>query len=237
MKTATAAVALALAGLSVPATAADPSGPSLLDTAREAQLERWLGAGDMLFTPVFTGVPGDTSIQFHHAADGKGPTFTLLQVTNPLGASYLVGGYDPQSWSSTDGWHETIRQSQRTAFIFNMTVPAVYRQVPSSFALPSQGAKQTFNALDHGPEFGAGPDLFVSEQLNNAFSWQLTYGNPKDEGKSIIDRSRGGKLFHIDSLQVFSISPVPEPSSWAMFAGGFGLIAALAKRKRQPAGP
>jgi hypothetical protein len=75
----TAALALATGT----AAAQTMSGPSLLTDSREAQLERWLGAGDQLFTPLFTGVPGDTSLDFHSAVDGKGPTFTLLQVSNP----------------------------------------------------------------------------------------------------------------------------------------------------------
>jgi hypothetical protein len=226
--------ALALAGVTYPAAAQSTTGPSLLDASREAQLERWLGAGDMLFTPVFTGIPGSTSLDFHSAADGKGPTFTLLQVSDPAGASFLVGGYDPQSWSSTDGWHVTPLDSERTAFLFNMTVPAVYRQVPATFIFPSQGANQTFNAADHGPTFGTGPDLFVNDRLDAALSWQVSYGNPVDEGKSIIDRSRGAKLFHIDAMQLFAVSPIPEPASYGMFAGGLALIAALAgRRKRQ----
>jgi hypothetical protein len=226
-------IAFASLGVSIPAAAQSTSGPSLLDPTREAQLERWLGAGDMSFSPIFTGTPGTTSIDFHSAADGKGPTFTLLQVTNPAGASYLIGGYNPQSWSSTDGWHETPLDSQRTAFVFNMTEPAVYRQVSATYILPSQGLRQTFNAADHGPEFGAGPDLFVSARLDTAFSWQVTYGDPLDQGKSIIDRSIGGQLFHIDSLQAFTVSPVPEPPAAATLAGGLILMAALALRKRR----
>lgn len=237
MKALFAAGTLALASLwvAVPANAQALSGPSLLDASREAQLERWLGAGDLSFFPVFTGTPGVTSIDFHRAADGKGPTFTLLQVTNPLGASFLVGGYNPQSWSSTDGWHETPFDFQRTAFLFNMTVPAVYRQVSATYILPSQGLRQTFNAADHGPEFGQGSDLFVSPTLDMAFSWQVSYGDPLDQGKSIFDRSVGGQLFHIDALQTFAVSPAPEPTQAASLAGGLALIAALAWRRRRAA--
>ncbi len=230
MKTFFAAAAFALAASS--AAAQTTSGPSLLDPSREAQLERWLGAGDQAFTPIFTGVPGDTSLDFHAAVDGKGPTFTLLQVSNPAGATWLIGGYNPQSWSSTDGYHLTPTDAERTAFLFNMTVPAVYRQVPATYVLPSQGLRQTFNAPDHGPAFGQGPDLLVNDRLDTALSWQVSYGNPLDEGKSITDRSLGGQLFHIDALQLFAVSPVPEPRSAAMFAAGLGLFALLARRKQ-----
>jgi hypothetical protein len=214
------------------ASAQSTTGPSLLDDSRESQLERWLGAGDQLFTPLFTGVPGDTSLDFHSAVDGKGPTFTLLQVSNPAGASWLIGGYNPQSWSSTDGYHLTPSDAERTAFLFNMTVPAVYRQVPATYILPSQGERQTFNAPNHGPTFGQGPDLLVNDRLDTALSWQVTYGNPLDEGKSIIDRSLGGQLFHIDALQLFAVSPVPEPRIAGMLAVGLGLMALLARGRR-----
>jgi hypothetical protein len=54
-----------------------------------------------------------------------------------------------------------------------------------------------------------------------------------DEGKSIIDRSRGAKLFHIDAMQLFTVSPIPEPASYGMLAGGLALITALARRRKR----
>jgi hypothetical protein len=32
------------------------------------------------------------------AADGRGPTFTLLRVSDPAGKAWLAGGYHPQRW-------------------------------------------------------------------------------------------------------------------------------------------
>ncbi|MDB5960417.1 MAG: hypothetical protein JWP59_1711, partial [Massilia sp.] len=112
MKTIIAAgcMACALAGIGGQAVAGTVIGGSaLLDAGKEAQLERWLGAGQFNLQNVYTRRPGDTSLDFHEGADGKGATFTLLEVTNRSGATYLVGGYNPQSWSLDDGWHETDR--------------------------------------------------------------------------------------------------------------------------------
>jgi hypothetical protein len=235
MKTIVAASTLAfvLAGAAAQAYAdTTATGTSLLDQDRRRQLERWLGAGEFTFTNAFTLQPGLTSPDFHAAVDGLGPTFTLMQVTNAAGDSYVVGGYNPQSWSSTDGWHVTEFDWQRTAFLFNMTAPAVYRQVPTSYILPSQGSRQTFNEPDHGPTFGAGPDLFVSAGLDTAISWQVTYGNPLDQGKSIIDGSLGGQYVHIDALELYTLGPIPEPAEAAMFAAGLGLIGWRLRRRR-----
>ncbi|MBD8531253.1 PEP_CTERM-anchored TLD domain-containing protein [Massilia sp. CFBP 13647] len=229
-----ASAAALLLALAAPQAAAQSGAPPL-DPTLEGQLERWLGAGDQIFENVYTRQgAGDTSLDFHAAADGRGPTFTLLRVSDPAGRAWLVGGYNPQSWDSDDGWHITPRDFQRSAFIFNYTVPAVYRQVPVSFELPSQGGFQTFNALDQGPTFGAGPDLFVDDALDTALSWRLSYGDPAGEGRSIIDGSVGGRFFAIDAMEIYAVSPIPEPAAAAMLAGGLGLVGlgALAVRRR-----
>jgi len=208
-------------------------GSSLLDDGRQAQLERWLGKGEFNLNNVYTLRPGDTSATFHQVADGKGATFTLLDVTNSSGQSFLVGGYNPQSWSSTDGWHETERDFQRTAFLFNFTTPAVYRQVPTSYQLPSQGLRQTFNDILFGPVFGAGPDLLVNDDLTKALSWQLSYGNPTNEGMSIIDGSLGGQAVTVNAMEIFAIAPVPEPAAGAMLLAGVGMLGAFGHWRRR----
>lgn len=205
-------------------------GSELLDAGRLAQLERWLGQGSFDLVNVYARADGDTSADFHAATDGRGPTFTLLDVVNEAGQRFLVGGFNPQSWSSADGWHLTPADALRTGFIFNMTAPAVYRQVLSDYVLPSQGERQTFNAPDFGPTFGTGNDLYVAPSMASAFSWQLTYGDPADSGLSIIDRSTGGAFVQVKALEVFTLSPVPEPATWAMLAGGLALLGGAARR-------
>ena len=237
MKTMLAASSLAISmslGLAAPAAHAQ-NGTPLLDLALYGQLERWLGAGPLDLRNIYTREQGHNSRDFHAAADGAGMNFTLLQVTNDFGQSWIVGGYNPQSWSSTDGWHETPRDWQRTAFIFNFTDAKLWRQVQSEDILPNRGLRQTFNEPNHGPTFGAGPDLFVNDRLNAALSWQVSYGDGLSEGTSIIDGSTGGQLFRIDALEVYSISLVPEPGSTAMFIGGLGVLGWAAWRRRAAA--
>jgi hypothetical protein len=226
-------LAFVLAGFTIQACAQTTgAASSLLDQARRRQLERWLGKGEFSFNNAFTLRPGATAHDFHGAVDGKGATFTLLDVTNAAGNSFLVGGYNPQSWSSTDGWHVTASDSERTAFLFNMTEPALYRQVPATYILPSQGSRQSFNQADHGPTFGAGPDLFVGDRLDTAFAWQVTYGDPLNQGRSLIDGTVGGQLVHVNALELYTLAPVPEPAPAGMLGAGLGLVGLRLRRRR-----
>jgi hypothetical protein len=81
--------------------------------------------------------------------------------------------------------------------------------------------------------FGSGPDLFVNDDLTKALSWQLSYGNPANEGISIIDGSTGGQTVNVNALEVFQIAPVPEPASWAMLLGGAGVLGLFGRRRRR----
>lgn len=227
-----AAVAAAILGATAAPAAAQNNAP-LLDPILHGQLERWLGAGPLYLDNLYTRQPGDDAFDFHAAVDDRGSNFTLMRIANDAGERWLVGGYNPQSWSSSDGWHVTERDWQRNGFIFNYTDPAVYRQVLSDHILPSQGSRQTYNWPDHGPTFGAGPDLFVDDRLTTAISWQLTYGDPDFEGRSIIDGTYGGQFRRIEALEMYAISLVPEPHNTAMLIGGLGVLGLAAHRRRR----
>ena len=213
MKTLLAAGALALA-LAAPQASAQSGAPPL-DPVLEGQLERWLGAGDQIFDNIYTRQgAGDDALDFHAAADERGPTFTLVRVSDRGGPSLAGRRLQPAELvDSDDGWHFTQRDFQRTAFIFNYTEPAVYRQVPSSFELPSQGSFQTFNAIDQGPTFGAGPDLFVDEPARHRAVLAPELWRP-GRGRAQHHRRLGRRTLLCRSmpLEVYAVSPIPEPA-------------------------
>lgn len=232
------AIAMCAAGLLsvAPAHAGSINGGSaLLSPAQHGQLESWLGQGSVNLNNVFTLQPGMDSNDFHSAVDERGATFSLMLVGNETDR-WLVGGYNPQSWDSLERWHETPADKDRVAFIFNLTSESVFHQVPATYILPSQGEKQTWNSGLLGPAFGEGGDLWVTGDMQNAYSWLATYGDPSMQGLSMIDGTIPEPLpamMTLYGMEVFTISPVPEPGSTTMFAGGLLVLAVVMSRRRR----
>lgn len=210
---------------------------SLLSSAHESQLAGWLGEGPLALTPIYTKAAGDTSRDFHLAADGRGRTFSVMEASNGSGQTWLVGGYNPQSWSSTSGYHLTPNQADRTAFIFNLTSAQYFMQAPDSYALGTVGANQTYNDIDAGPTFGIGADLGVSADLTtNGVSYRYSYIDPVNGtfGASLLDGQPYASYPNVTygALQVFAISAVPEPSTAGMLLLGLASLAGLRRYRR-----
>ncbi len=192
----------------VQATAA----PFLLTPPAESQLETWLGLGDLTFTNIFEKVVGcavgcssltsTTAADFHAAVDGQGATFTLFESVMPgTSTPLIIGGYNPQSWSSSGAFNLTATDAERTAFIYNLTTGLRQNQRSTTDTAYFAGSfdfgqYQTFNGAPSwlgkllGPTFGApspyfpsdsdvghGFDLFVDSDLANGGYYQNSYGD------------------------------------------------------------
>ena len=229
-------MALAVAGMGFCLGAQAATDMSLLSPGHQAQLETWLGEGRLALTNIYSKAKGDTSLDFHKASDGKGRTFSIMEATNASGQTWLVGGYNPQSWSSTDGMHVTMDDSLRTGFLFNLTAGFMLPQLKQYFNGDTIGSGQTYNDIDYGPTFGSGHDLYVPQDLTHGgYSSLYTYnrfGQP-NSGLSLID----GSVFTnpnitFGAIQVFTISAVPEPGSYGLMLVGLGVMGLVLRRKR-----
>ena len=235
-----AAALLIIAGLCSSMSAhaqAKVAGSSLLTTADQAQLASWLGEGSIVLSNIYSKTQGDTSSNFHRAADGKGRTFSVMQASNEFGKTWLVGGYNPQSWNSSGQYNMTAEDKDRTAFLFNLTNGTLHKQTPKTYALDSVGSYQTLNLAKFGPTFGTGYDLFVPGNLttggySSIYSYVNTDPNVGVFGVSLIDGSayHGGNITY-GAIEVFTITAVPEPATYGMLLAGLGLFFYFGRRK------
>ena len=216
-------------------------GNNLLTLSDADQLESWLGEGELVFTNIFIKDPlnpsANDSLDFHAAVDGMGRTFSLIEVIDGSGnRQQLIGGYNPQSWSSGGGYNITPNDSERTAFIFDLTTPQIYYQRPESWA-SAPGSFQTYNWNGYGPAFGGGHDLVVDSSLTIGATYAYSYGPPAAGSLTGIQ----GWSISVGQIEVFTIAaestplnPVPEPATVTLLGLGLGGMALYRKLRRRP---
>ncbi|MGG7565722.1 PEP_CTERM-anchored TLD domain-containing protein [Rhodovulum sp. DZ06] len=179
-------IALALAALllAAPAHAATVNGAtSTLSGAHANQLEAWLGQGTIALDLLFQKQDGDSSRDFHAAADGQGATFTVAR----LSTGHVIGGYNPRSWDAASGWALTPDYADRTAFLFNLTTAQLLPQRLAGTSFNS-GEYQSFNGLADGPVFGGGADWSVGGDLTSSYSnLGADYGDGSRFGDNIYN--------------------------------------------------
>ncbi|MBY0238340.1 MAG: PEP_CTERM-anchored TLD domain-containing protein [Burkholderiaceae bacterium] len=219
--------------------AALPAHATLLGAADHAQLTSWLGQGPLALQLLFAKAPGHTAADFHAAADGRGRTFTVMQAYGDDGRAWLVGGYNPQSWSSSGGFNLTPEQADRTAFLFNLTSGVRFQQLPV-LAGDDYGAMQTVNEATMGPTFGAGFDLSVPFDLTSGgVSALLSYNNgahPQNPFTSLLDKTpyQNRANVRFGDIEVYTVNLVPEPGAgWLAGVGLAALALACRRRKRR----
>lgn len=233
---------------------------ALMTSAREAQLEAWLGQGNLDFTNIFTKQADSRSEDLHAAVDEQGSTITLMQVASiegrtgsEPGVGNVLGGYNPQSWKSDGSGFLTPLAHDRTAFVFNLNTA-----VKLSQRLDFSGLFQTYNDIQLGPSFGqtsgSAPifDLTTNSDLTNGSVMQNSYGPPTNGNGLVWGTNLLGDSFSthrlgaddgrtevtFGALEVYTFSPAaassapaPEPGSLAIL-GALGLAACSHRWRR-----
>lgn len=220
-----AVLAICFATSSFAATVTGGSG--ILTASSADQLETWLGEGPIGLTAIFSKAPGLTASDFHSAADGKGRTFSVIELSN----GNVIGGYNPQSWNSSNSYN---REYTSTAFLFNLTTGRRYDH---------NGLRgyETYNGTTFGPTFGGGYDLLVDNTLSTGYAnLGYDYGSQYRFG-TIAYRTEfaGPKLFYtITKLDVFTVgavAPVPLPAGGLLLLTGLVGVAGLRCRQKRAA--
>ena len=216
-------------------------GSDLLNDQSATQLETWLGQGSIQLRNIYDKQAANTSYDFHAAANGRGATFSIVEVTgvggNILTTPVSIGGYNPQSWSSDTQWNFTVNDSLRTAFVFNLTTSNLFRQALSN-DYQAMGSYQTYNNGFYGPTFGAGHDIYVDQSLDSGFSFLHSYssGSNFSADIAIYPNHYAGENLQFGQIEVFSVSavmppPVPEPATYILLFAGLCVITKMSTEK------
>tara|TARA_B110000196_G_C21070400_1_gene627177 strand:- start:337 stop:1098 length:762 start_codon:yes stop_codon:yes gene_type:complete len=133
----------------------------LLSGSDHAQLSEWLGE-DFDLTRIFAKKDGDTSYDWHAAVDGKGATFTVMEIIdNDTDEVRVIGGYNSMSWASINQYGTT-----QTTFLFNLSDGLLFEK-NSRY---TSGQLATYNGVLYGSTFGGGHDLYVGSDLTTGYA-------------------------------------------------------------------
>ena len=155
-----------------------------------------------------------------HAIDnssGNGRDFILLQFDKPV--EFISGRFT--TWEGTADSDATIDYGT-TATTWN-----------SGLALNNQ-SEATLNSLLNGSRF----DVYGNSAPNGVIH-DLQPGSPGQKvgniwmvAASFVNKDKAKDSFKFDDLAVSYIDPLPEPGSWALMLGGFGMVGFALRRRR-----
>jgi len=170
-----------------------PSNSVLLNPHYFQVLQTWLGS-PRNWALMYRGTrDGFGAAQFHAKCNNVGQTISIIRSTT----NYLFGGYNPNNWTSSQGY-----QAGAGSFLFTLT--NTWSHPPTIFHWKSSHGPYDYSP--YGPTFGGGHDIHVS---NNSNSNNSSYTNfPHDYTDSLGHANNtfaGSKNFQVAEIEVFSL--------------------------------
>jgi hypothetical protein len=163
----------------------------LLQPSHHNILQSWIGRSVQWITRYRGSRDGSSSSSFHARCDHVGPTITIVRSSN----GYLFGGYNPNSWSCSQGY-----QSGGGSFLFTLTNPN--SQSPTALYNVKSG-NGPYDNSGYGPTWGGGHDLHIGNGWSGSYSnLSHSYNDPTGSGNNLFTGSRN---FGVSEIEVFSV--------------------------------
>jgi hypothetical protein len=149
--------------------------------------------------------------QFHSRCDGRPNTLTVILDAD----GNVFGGFTPVEWESRV-WNGKSRDKSNLpkadytlkSFIFTLRNP--HNFPAKRFALnPERKREAIFSSAKHGPCFGGGCDIAVTDNCNtNTKNFTCRFGHSyiNDSGRDGITLFTGAKNFQVKEIEVFEIT-------------------------------
>jgi hypothetical protein len=131
---------------------------------------------------------------------------------------------------NADALVSTTKSSKYSAAA-QLGVWEILNETTSQYSLTSGSFSASGSALTHGSYYQASVVQVANSWLNNVTNnvWQPIAGAQL----GVIDASHNQAQIFITHHASAPPSAVPEPASWTMMIGGFGLIGAMLRRQRR----
>lgn len=185
---------------------------------------------------------GPTVIDFEDNSDGvywtspiQSDGYTATEVNDeggpPLGTNYAIDGYGISNGTiHLDSW---TNNSSDSVWQLTESTGAAFSLAQFDFGSGYPGDGQTVSLLTlTGYLVGGGTVTQQIIPLGQDFSTYLVDTSFTNLLAVTFDASGDSNRAAYDNIHVDSAGAVPEPASWAMMVGGFGLMGAAMRRRK-----
>jgi len=168
--------------------------------------------------------------QFPTVDDFYDGGWTAGQQGPAYGVTFQGGGWEAIPWVSENrsifviGKQDSNWITARNGFS---------NQITFRYGTYGDATVSVYDGWDGAGKLLAQITLHTNMRFDGYSTWDSASLNFAGRAHSVVVRSEAG-YFGIDDITFGGPSPVPEPASWALMIGGFGMAGAALRRRPQP---
>ena len=195
------------------------------------------------FDAAVSGLGSGSLVNFESAPLGNINNLTIapgvtLSGTNIFAANHTIRNTSNfPSYPTVDGFNTTVGGANFVE-VFGGTLRFSFATPIRAFGAYFSGIQTNFYPDNITFSDGTSQTLFVPGAGTNGFTGALSFLGFTDPGKSIssitlvASNAFGADAIGVDDVRFLGVpAGIPEPASWALMLGGFGLVGAAMRRR------